>query len=186
MCKPKALPEFAQTRRWWPAALVDEVMPPGRASPQMWLEPDIRGITVICDDGDDEPILCSLLPGETVEFCWWEDRGDLDVTMMPDGTWKLDDMRDDRTIDMFRPHDPPQRRETSTLPMARVEASNWFAWEEDYETCCDTMDQFVRCMVDMEPPEPEGTRIVVDMGFWSERVLFRVSADGKTLEPVHG
>lgn len=181
-----ALPEFVHTRRWWPADLMDETMPPGQSQPQGWLKPEADGVTRVRDNlDDDKKVILEIKPGEVVAFCWHEDRGEVEVTMLPDGTWKLDDMRDGRTIDMFRPHEPMQPRQADTLPMRRIEAANQFIWEEDWESQADTLDELVRSMADMDPPEPEGTRITIEMGFWSnEKLQFRVSADGKTLKPV--
>jgi hypothetical protein len=180
------LPSFRATRKWWPASLFDEQMPPGRAEPQDWLKPDASGTTMVYDD-DDAPegrALAVVLPRLIAEFVWHESRGSVEILLMPDGTWSLADQRDDRTLDMFRPEAPPT--DPVTLPpSALIAASNWFAWEEDYETCMDTMDGFARAFADLaQPIDAEGQRMTVDMGFWSKDVKFRVSADGKSLEAV--
>lgn len=39
--------DFAHSRRWWPACLVDEIMPPGRERPEDWLSPDAAPIQFI-------------------------------------------------------------------------------------------------------------------------------------------
>ncbi|TPK15211.1 hypothetical protein FJ872_19655 [Mesorhizobium sp. B2-5-9] len=182
------LPSFRSTRRWWPASLFDEQMPAGRAQPQDWLKPDISGITIIRDEDDPEGgILATMLPGEIAEFVWHEKRGSAEILLMPDGSWSLDDARDDRTIDMFRPQQPLPSPEPQDLPPSvRIAAANWFAWEEDYETMMDTMDGFAKAFADLDPPDAEGSRMTVDMGYWSDGVKFRVSADGKSLEAVDG
>ncbi|TPL30218.1 hypothetical protein [Mesorhizobium sp. B2-4-7] len=181
------LSSFRSTRRWWPSALFDEQMPPGRAQPQDWLKPDLSGITIIRDEDDPEAgILATMLPGEIAEFVWHERRGSVEILLMLDGTWSLADPRDDRTIDMFRPEPETPAEPTELPPSARIAAANWFAWEEDYETMADTMDGFAQAFAYMDPPDAEGSRITVDMGYWCDGVKFRVSADGKSLEPIDG
>ncbi|MCA0027382.1 MULTISPECIES: hypothetical protein [unclassified Mesorhizobium] len=173
---------FRSSRKWWPAAMFDESMPPGRADPQDWLKPDASGTTMVRDNDEPEGrALAVILPGAIAEFVWHEQRGSVEITLMPDGTWLLVDPRDDRTIDMFQPELQPTAPATLP-PSAMIAASNWFAWDEDYETVADTMDVFASDLADMSAPIPaDGVRITVDMGYWSEEVRFRVSADGKTL-----
>lgn len=176
------LPTFRSTRKWWPAALFDESMPPGRAEPQAWLAPTVAGVTIIRDEDDPEGgVVATMEPTEIVEFVWHEERGSVEITLMPDGTWSLDDPRDALTIDMFRPQAQPSEP-VDLPPSALIAASNWFAWNEDYETCMDTMDEFAKALADISAPiAADGVRITVDMGYWSDGVKFRVSADGKSL-----
>ncbi|MER8556095.1 hypothetical protein NKH37_28745 [Mesorhizobium sp. M1217] len=181
------LPTFRPSRKWWPAALFDESMPPGRVRAEDWLSPTLSGVTMIRNEDDPEGgVVATLEPCEVVEFVWHEERGSVEITLMPDGTWLLDDPRDDRTVDMFRPAALPAEP-VDLPPSARIAASNWFAWDEDYETCMDTMDEFAKALADMSAPvAADGVRITVDMGYWSQGVKFRVSADGKTLEALNG
>jgi len=102
MCGSRPMSDFAETRQWWPNDLVDEVMPPGRATPQAWLSPDASGVTTIhADNDDDKTALASIQPGSEVEFLWYENRGSAEILLMPDGTWSLADPRDGGTVDMF-------------------------------------------------------------------------------------
>ncbi|MER9870264.1 hypothetical protein NKJ35_24355 [Mesorhizobium sp. M0136] len=181
------LPTFRSSRKWWPAAMFDESMPPGRVRAEDWLSPTVSGVTIIRNEDDPEGgVVATLEPSEVVEFVWHEPRGSVEITLMPDGTWSLDDPRDDRTVDMFQPEALPA--EPADLPpSARIAASNWFAWDEDYETCMDTMDEFAKALADMSAPvAADGVRITVDMGYWSQGVKFRVSADGRMLEALDG
>lgn len=182
------LPSFRHTRKWWPASLFDESMPPGRARPEDWLKPDASGTTMVYDE-DDAPkrrALAVVLPRAIAEFVWHESRGAVEILLMPDGAWSLADQRDDRTIDLFE----PEARVTEPVnlpPSALMAGANWFAWDEDYETCMDTMDEFAQALAELSAPiAPDGVRITVDMGFWSKGVKFRVSADGKSLEAIDG
>ncbi|RWO57265.1 hypothetical protein [Mesorhizobium sp.] len=183
------LPTFRPSRKWWPAALFDESMPPGRAEPQAWLKPTVAGVTIIRSDDDPEGgVVTTLEPSEIVEFVWHEERGSVDITLMPDGTWRLDDQRDAFTLDLFKPGAPAPAEPTELPPSARIAAANWFAWDEDYETSMDTMDEFAKALTDMSAPvAADGMRITVDMGYWSEEpVRFRVSAGGDALEAIDG
>ena len=174
--------DFSATRQWWPNELVDEIMPPGRATPQAWLKPDASGITQIYGDDDEKTVLARLEPGSVVEFLWMEKRGSVDIQLMPDGTWSLDDSRDTGTIDMFT-----GQAAAPLPPSARIEDANWFATAGDYETKMDSMDSFAGCYAEMDPfIDPKGLPVTVDMAFWSDPVKFRVSADGKSLEAIDG
>lgn len=181
------LPTFRHTRKWWPAALFDERMPTGRAQPQDWLKPTAAGVTIIRNTDDPEGgVVTTMEPSEVAEFVWHETRGSVEITLMPDGTWKLDDQRDDRTIDMFQPESQPTEP-IELPPSALIAAANWFAWDEDYETMMNTMDEFVHSFAELaQPIDADGQRMTIHMGYWSDRVSFRVSADGNALEPIDG
>jgi hypothetical protein len=172
--------DFSHTREWWPAVMVDEGMPAGRARPEDWLSPDADGVTKIRDpETADDTLFATIRPGDTIGFVWHESRGAIDILLMPDGSWSIPDQRDPYTLDLFAgksPVPPP--------PMADIAGANWFAWDEDYESNCGTMDEFARCFADLEPPEEDGRRVTVEMGYWSDHVAFRVSADGRSLEKV--
>ena len=173
--------DFAPTRRWWPAELMDEWMPEGRRQPQDWLSPGKDGVTLVRDEDEAARVLVRIEPDETVEFCWHESRGGVEILLMPDGTWSVDDTRDTGTPDIFTGDLPMPRP-----PSANIEDANWFAEASDYETMAGTMDEFARAYAEMDDIEPEGRRIPVVMGRWSKHIAFRVSADGASLERVHG
>lgn len=181
------LQSFLHTREWWPADLLDEHMPPGRARPEAWLAPDETGVTLIhADDDEDKTVVATIEPGAEVSFCWQEDRGSVEITIMPGGAWKLDDPRDAFTLDLFKPEAVEATTPIELPPSARIAAATWFGWRDDYECQGDTMDELAEGFADFGRIEPEGLRITVDMGFWSDAVKFRVSADGRSLEPIDG
>ena len=174
------LSDFANTRRWWPSTLMDEMMPPGRVQPQDWLAPGDDGVTLVRDADHSSHVLARIEPGTAVEFVWHEKRGGVEILLMPDGTWSLKDPRDAGTLDLFDGSSAPPP------PVAYIEAANWFAEASDYETMMDSMDGFAAAYAEMDDIEPEGRRIPVVMGRWSKHIAFRVSADGASLERVHG
>ncbi|MER8667678.1 hypothetical protein NKH45_10750 [Mesorhizobium sp. M1156] len=183
------LPTFRTSRLWWPHQLLDESMPGGRTRPELWLKPGDDGITLIhADDDDDKTVVAKIEPGAVAEFIWHESRGTVEITIMPDGTWRLDDPRDALTIDMFgRGEVDLPTQPTGLPPSGRIAAANWFAWDEDYETVMDTMDGFASAFAEMAAPmDTDGQCTTVDMGYWSDGVKFRVSADGKVLEAIDG
>lgn len=170
--------DFSHTRLWWPGFLVDEVMPDGRATPEAWLEPDEAGVTAVYWE-EDGKLIGTLTPGETVAFIWHERRGTVTIRVMPDGSWSLDDARCPRTTDMFDGEAAP------TPPAADIASANWFADPGDYETMAHSIDEFAANHAENAGPlDPAGDVVAVTMGFWSEKVHFVVSADGKSLEPV--
>lgn len=175
--------DFSATRQWWPNELVDEVIPAGRTRPEDWLKPDDIGVTLIYDDDDiDGTIVVRMEPGREVEFIWQEDRGSVEILLMPNGAWSMEDPRDGGTIDMFTGDVAKPKP-----PAVCIEEANWFAAAGDYETMMDSMDGFATCYAENEPSiAPEGLRLTVDMVYWSDPILFRVSADGKSLEAVDG
>ena len=174
--------DFSETRRWWPDCLVDEHMPEGRKRPEDWLAPDENGVTTVIWDEDDPHLAVAgfIKPGETAAFNWWEDRGRVEITVLPDGTWQASDMRGAGMVDMFT------GAETPMPPAALIEDANYFAEVTDHETAADSMDEFARYWADNDRPGPDGERLTVVMGFWSEKVEFVVSAAGRSLTPVGG
>lgn len=174
------MPDFAHTRRWWPACLVDETMPPGRERPEDWLSPDAAGVTTVHWDEERTSVAGTIAPGETVSFMWWEERGSVTITVMPDGSWNLEDPRDGGTVDMFT------GQAVALPPAARIDEANWFAEASDFETMSDSMDSFAQNWAANDTPDPEGERLTVVMGFWREGVAFTVSADGCSLTETGG
>ncbi|MDS1135603.1 hypothetical protein [Nitratireductor indicus] len=171
-------PDFSDTRQWWPSYLMGEVMPAGRARPEDWLRPDGDGKTTVLEEDDEDRILMTIEPGEVVEFCWHERRGSVSILLMPNGSWELCAPADAGTIDMFT------GQATTPNPAASIDDANWFAEQSDYETMMDTMDDFASAYAAMGDIEAEGREIVVDAGFWSNGIAFRVSTDGKHLEAI--
>lgn len=175
--------DFAATRRWWPNDLADEMMPPGRSRPEDWLKPDEQGVTLIhADDDENRTAVARIEPNSVVKFFWQEDRGSVEILLMPNGTWSLVDPRDSGTIDMFTGAAAQPKP-----PAASIADANWFAAAGDYETMMDSMDGFAECYAESEPSiGPEGLRLTVDMAYWSDPIRFHVSADGRCLEAEDG
>jgi hypothetical protein len=64
-----------------------------------------------------------------------------------------------------------------------IDQANWFAAADDFETCMDSMDSFAEAYAECGNVDPDGQRITVVMTYWSDGERFRVSANGKSLEP---
>lgn len=170
--------DCSHTRLWWPSFLVDELMPDGRATPEAWLAPDGAGVTAVYWE-EDGKLIGTLAPGETVGFIWHEKRGTVTIRVMPDGTWSLEAARCPATADMFDGAPMPQP------PAADIASASWFADPNDYDTVVHSMDEFASNHARYTGPvDPAGDDVVVEMGFWSEKILFVVSADGKSLQPA--
>jgi hypothetical protein len=171
---------MSDARIWWPEFLLDEVMREGRAKPEDWLAPDENGVTAIRWDEDQKhPVAGRLVPGSEAAFIWYEPRGIVDVIIKPDGTWSHDDDRDTRTPDMFTGQTLAERADRAAIADA-----NAFWSPGEPETFADSLDEFARGHADMETLDPDGERVTVKLGFWSESIRFRVSLDGKSLAPV--
>ncbi|MFG1465227.1 hypothetical protein V5F77_20295 [Xanthobacter sp. DSM 24535] len=92
------------TRTWWPEFLVDEVMPPGKAHPTDWILWDGGGAAAADvlafrvggsgadDDGDDPSDVYAMWVTEIecLDFTWSEPRGSREVTVYPDGTYRVE------------------------------------------------------------------------------------------------
>lgn len=171
-------------RQWWPAEIADEVMPPGRATPQAWLSPGPDGVTRAKDEDDPQGgVIITLSPGQVLAFVYQEKRGSADVTIMPDGTWKGPGERDRLTIDMFD-GPPPERPEPDASQGERIAAANAFFGGDDNDWMGDTMDEFARNFADAyRPLDPAGQLAEVDLYYWSPEHWFQVSADGASLTP---
>ena len=172
--------DFAHTRRWWPSFLLEEVMPEGREHPQDWLRPDAEGVTLVLWD-EDEPgnVAGTISPGETIAFSWQENRGRVTIRIMPGGTWNLAEGRCAGTSDLFSGDAVAQHAPT---PAGSIFEANQFWEPTEWESSGDSMDEFARTRAENEPPAPDGDLVEVAMGFWSNDVLFTVSADGRSLE----
>lgn len=170
-------------RFWWPVDMVDEGMPEGRATPQAWLSPEADGVTRLRDELDDErDVLATLAPGEVCAFFYMDRLGAAEVTIMPDGTWTGGSVRDRLTVDMFD-GPPPERPEPEASQAERIGAATLITLSEDSDVQGDTMDEFARTVVELEPPPEGGTAVEVDLWFWSAKQHFRIGPDGASLEP---
>lgn len=135
-------------RKWWPTAIVDEGMPEGRASPTDWIVRLDDGFALADGDKDGEPWLVVAI-GDIVEFTFAVSRGEVAVTIHPDGGYEA--------------HGP-------------VPDDATYFWEHgDSYTAADTMAEFARFWAECaSPSEPE--RIDVAMNRWGEE-LFRLCLD---------
>lgn len=80
------------TRKWVPAFLVDEVTPTPRAHPDHWLIAEV--VTApgwwVTDPDDEHSASARMDVGETMEFEWFVDHGEIIFTIAPDGTYTTD------------------------------------------------------------------------------------------------
>lgn len=76
-------------RLWWPEAFVDEVMPPGRATPDAWLTRLSDGAHAIAGDEERELDPIRLTEGMEVAFLQQDTLGRARLTFEDDGkvTW---------------------------------------------------------------------------------------------------
>ena len=83
-------------RKWVPAEYQDEVVPPGRSSPNDWITRMSDGAPALAsgDPSEDDDVAGrALKPGEVVDFDWVETYGQRSLTFRCGGdgwTWELD------------------------------------------------------------------------------------------------
>ncbi|MFG1414014.1 hypothetical protein V5G24_23215 [Xanthobacter sp. VTT E-85241] len=120
-------------RTWWPEFLVDESMPAGKAHPTEWIAGALvdgdgvwgfmvgGAVSKVTSPDDDDPADVYAVPvllDERVDFTWSEPRGRREVTIYPDGTYRVEGV-------------PP------------ADFTN--CWElGEPESCADTLEAFVR------------------------------------------
>ena len=80
-------------RRWWPAFLEGECMPPGRGSPEAWItqaggEILVGALTAEEADGDTQPGVATAI-GEVVRFCARDIVERCTVIIRHDGTFDV-------------------------------------------------------------------------------------------------
>jgi hypothetical protein len=163
-------------RLWYPEALLDdERLPTGLHSAQAWfdeLRPEPLGLI---EDGE-RAFIALHGPGETISFQWMEDHGELLVMIGPDGLVSHPP-RCPSTIDLFD-HE-------KTLPPANLPVTANHFWDDDSMIFAETLEEFAGMYAEahmVAGDEPQ--EVVIESFFWSEKILFRVGADGLTLSEL--
>lgn len=149
-------------RKWWPADLLDEGMPPGRARPTDWIARPAGDVYEIANGNDEEEarergdVLCRVKPGDTLSFCYRDDLGTVPVSFRDDGT--------------FTPR--------GVVP----KAFNWCWVPYDPDTISETLEQLAALLKDAGDTGP----IDVGFAFWSDGHEHKlvVGADGPAFVAV--
>lgn len=80
-------------KKWWPTALVDEVLPVGTFAPDDWIVGPADGEWVLGPQAREEAREYGCLivqAGDEVGFTWMEPRGSAKMLIYPDATWQLE------------------------------------------------------------------------------------------------
>lgn len=75
-------------RRWWPAEAVDESLPASRPSPTDWIFGHERGGYLLRAGDDGEAAGTFVDVGDVVDFLFSEERGSVEITVNPDGSFE--------------------------------------------------------------------------------------------------
>jgi hypothetical protein len=140
------------TREWWPADYVDEVLPSGFAKPEQWIKEAWPGhfVLIAADPAEDGR---EINPGDIIEFASCDSLGAVEVTVKADGTYFVHGTYD--------------------------QSANSFWWSEDPEvaaatTMDDLAQQFAEYLKDCD--EDEG-RYSVNFDRWSDTVPYVFGID---------
>lgn len=160
-------------RLWYPEAVIDEWLPPGRPSPQAWLAP----LNDPSADEEDQAYVLDAQPGDRVGFKWCEFHGLLSIVINPDGSLH-GAQRCPLTLDLFG-------HVGIELPAdVRLPPNHFF--EEDSEIWADSAENFARHYADFCAPfeGDEPVTVEVDAAHWSDTIYFIISPDGEGLIPA--
>lgn len=160
------------TLQWWPTDYIDEVSPPGRASPSAWIETiagngaQLAAADPVEDGGDGAPGR-TLVADETLTFVSREMLGMIAVTIRTDGTW------------MIGKRDPLEFKLLDTVPAGTN--AFWLAGDISGDTLAESMDAFVAAYIELDLPDDpptEPTEVHVAMACDSDEQPFRLVIDG--------
>ena len=128
--------EARNGRTWIPEEYLDEVTPPGRASPDAWLEPAFEGGSQIARawDADEDAPPIPVEEGQVVAFMWCDEFGAVKVQFKDDGTFKALGPVDPRTTHFWQVGDPGSLAD-SLEEMAKIEAEEIKATKIDGHDC---------------------------------------------------
>lgn len=160
-------------RLWYPNAVIDEFLPPGRNSPQAWLAP----LDDASADLEDKAYVLECQPGDTVGFKWCELHGFVSITINPDGSLH-GPQRCALTLDLFD-HVGVDLPGDDRLP------PNHF-YDEESEIWADSAESFARqyaqCFDVFQGAAP--VSVEVEAAYWSDTIHFIISPDGQSLIPA--
>ncbi len=143
-----AVADVYPRRDWWPAELLDEVMPPGRRDPDEWLIGSQGDIYAIANgeeasEGDGDGVLMRIRPRDLVKFCYVDRFGTIGVTFRPDGTYLTH----------------------GTLPSGY----NYCWLDDDHDSAASGLEELASFMV-LNGILGEGERHAVQFAYWSDEV----------------
>jgi len=130
-------------RVWIPEEYLDEVTPPGRASPSEWIEDNVAGraLAPAWDFEKSAPI--ALERGQVVNFYWCDTHGHVLIRLQRDGSFKI-------------------------LSGAVEPAATHFWRVGDPESLADTLEEFAKQEAQSIPGGEDIADIDVQMATWSE------------------
>lgn len=76
-------------KEWWPDHLVDEMMPPGKADPALWLATLDSALVMVPGDDDFERAAVPVTLGEVLEFTAVERLGRIDINIHPGAGYSI-------------------------------------------------------------------------------------------------
>lgn len=148
-------PQTPTERQWWPLDWADEVMPPGRLSPEGFLiEADgdyYLGYALDAEDASEQEkrhLSRKIASGDIVKFICCEQFGEIDITINPDGTFTTDE--------------PPPTR------------ANRFMVQYDPDTMADNLETFVKYYIENEALSEPRTE-TLSMAWWSEELPHKLT-----------
>lgn len=137
-------------RKWWPAEWVDEVVPPGRASPSDFIiDADGHYFLGYRLDADDVTEFqkrfynTGIDPADTIEFMWADDLGPVDVAILPDGDFGHVDVPSEATH---------------------------FWTDRDGNTLAHSLEDFVKQWIEAHGKPDKPQVVTVAMACWSEGI----------------
>jgi hypothetical protein len=153
---PGLLPErAAPEHQWWPLEWADEVMPPGRSSPDGFLiyadGNYYLGYALDAKDVSEKEkryFSRKIEPNEIVKFICCDRLGEINITINPDGTFITD-------------------------APAPVRANN-FMIHDDPDTLAEDLETFVKNYVGLEPPDRPTTETLA-CAWWSDELAHKLT-----------
>ncbi len=152
-------------KTWYPTFMIDEVLPTGKPSPEAWLP------FLTTASAGQKPL---FRPGEELSFRYVEQRGNIEISVNPDGTHG-NAPRCVHTIEMFETSQPQTHQDQS---LGKHEANSF--WEYESEIWAETLDEFARIYAECHR-EGEPQSVVIDTSYWSPKFHYRISDDCKSL-----
>lgn len=163
-------------RLWYPDGLIDETLPTGLSSAQAWADECGPNALELLDESERAHIASLLGPGAIIAFQWMENRGTITIRISSKGL-AGPPLRCAETPDLFGDGLP----RTEARPDLVTPDINSF-WSSEPKIFADTLDDFAGMAAEaLELGSGEETDMDVDIAVWSEKIFYRVGADGLTL-----